>query len=59
MPTDPALSTQTRTGLRLQNRRPALMHMSGPTSSRADNFLLSRFPSAPFMPQFIRLPHGT
>lgn len=32
MPTEPALSTQTRTGRKRQYCRPALMQISGPTS---------------------------
>jgi hypothetical protein len=45
-PMDPALSTQTLTGASLQYFLPALMQTSGPTSSSADSFLLSCFPSA-------------
>jgi hypothetical protein len=59
MPTEPALSTQTRTGRKRQYCRPALMQISGPTSSRADNWLLSRFPSSALIPKLMRLPHGT
>jgi hypothetical protein len=54
MPTEPELSTQIRTGRLRQLFLAAETQTSGPTSSRADNFLLKRFPSVPLMPQFMR-----
>lgn len=57
--TDPELSTHMRTGL-LRQRDVALeMQMSGPTSSSADNFLLSCRPSTVRIPLLIFRPHGT
>jgi hypothetical protein len=53
-PIDPELSTHTLTGQRLQYLRPALMQMSGPSSSRADSFLLKRLPSEARMPLLMR-----
>jgi hypothetical protein len=58
-PTDPELSTQILIGFPAQTSRLALTHMSGPTSSNADSFLLKRRPSANFAPEFIFCPQGT
>ena len=57
--TEPELSTQIRTGLFEQLYWSALMQMRGPTNSRAESFLLSRFPSLSLTPVFIFFPHGT
>ena len=57
--TDPMLSTHIRTGLPRHHRCPAVTHTSGPTSSKADSFLLNFFPSSALTPQFIFLAQGT
>ncbi len=59
MPTEPALSTQIRTGRPLHVAWSADTQISGPTSSRADIFLHSLRPSVCFAPELIFRPQGT
>jgi hypothetical protein len=59
MATDPALSTQIRTGLLRQMADPLARQMSGPTSSKADNFFRSCRPSSDLILLLIFLPQGT
>jgi hypothetical protein len=59
MPSDPALSTQMRTGKPRHVFWSAARHISGPTSSRADIFLHSLHLSVCLAPELIFCPHGT
>ncbi len=59
MATDPALSTQIFTGLLRQACAALAIQMRGPTSSRAESFFLSCFPSAARMLLLIFRPQGT